>query len=43
MTKTNHTLGIEEEYFLVDLETRDLAADPPEALMQTCREFSAST
>jgi glutamate---cysteine ligase / carboxylate-amine ligase len=39
MTKTNHTLGIEEEYFLVDLETRDLAADPPEALMQTCREI----
>ena len=39
MTKTNHTLGIEEEYFLVDLETRDLAADPPEALMRTCREI----
>ncbi len=39
MAKTTHTLGIEEEYFLVDLETRDLAADPPEALMQTCREI----
>jgi glutamate---cysteine ligase / carboxylate-amine ligase len=40
MTSTfEHTLGIEEEYFLVDLETRDLAADPPEALMQTCREI----
>ncbi len=34
-----HTLGIEEEYFLVDLETRDLAADPPEALMRVCREL----
>ena len=26
------TLGIEEEYLLVDPETRDLATDPPEAL-----------
>jgi carboxylate-amine ligase len=34
-----HTLGIEEEYFLVDLETRDLAANPPEALMHACREL----
>ncbi len=40
MTKGGeHTLGIEEEYFLVDLETRDLAADPPEVLMQACREI----
>jgi glutamate---cysteine ligase / carboxylate-amine ligase len=36
---TEHTLGIEEEYFLVDLETRDLAADPPEALMSACRDI----
>jgi carboxylate-amine ligase len=34
-----HTLGIEEEYFLIDLETRDLAADPPEALMRVCHEL----
>ncbi len=34
-----HTLGVEEEYFLVDLKTRDLAADPPEALMRACREI----
>ncbi|MCB1486732.1 MAG: carboxylate-amine ligase [Bauldia sp.] len=27
------TLGIEEEYLLVDRETRDLAADPPAALV----------
>ena len=33
------TVGIEEEYLLVDLETRDLAADPPEAFMQACREL----
>lgn len=31
------TIGIEEEYLLVDLETRDLCADPPDAFMQTCR------
>jgi glutamate---cysteine ligase / carboxylate-amine ligase len=30
------TLGIEEEYLLVDLETRDLCADPPPALMKAC-------
>ncbi|GAB5414603.1 MAG: carboxylate-amine ligase [Congregibacter sp.] len=32
------TLGIEEEYLLVDPETRDLAADPPESLFQACKE-----
>lgn len=31
------TLGIEEEYLLVDLETLDLAADPPAAMMKECR------
>lgn len=30
------TLGIEEEYLLVDPETRDLAADPPQALFDAC-------
>ena len=32
------TIGIEEEYLLVNLETRDLCADPPEAFMQACRD-----
>ncbi|MEE4185883.1 MAG: carboxylate-amine ligase [Gammaproteobacteria bacterium] len=32
------TLGIEEEYLLVDLETLDLAVDPPESLLAECRE-----
>lgn len=32
-------IGIEEEYLLVDLETRDLARDPPDAFMQACREI----
>lgn len=31
------TLGIEEEYLLVDQKTRDLATDPPEALMTECQ------
>jgi len=30
------TVGIEEEYLLVDRQTRDLAADPPQALMTEC-------
>ena len=32
------TLGIEEEYLLVDLETRDLVRDPPVGFMEECRE-----
>jgi carboxylate-amine ligase len=32
----NFTIGIEEEYLLVDKETRDLCADPPAELMQAC-------
>ena len=30
------TLGVEEEYLLVDAETGDLASDPPESLMDEC-------
>jgi len=30
------TLGVEEEYLLVDLETRDLVNDPAPTLMQEC-------
>lgn len=30
------TLGVEEEFFLVDPESRDLAADPPVAVFETC-------
>ena len=30
------TIGIEEEYLLVDKETRDLVNDPPKALMEAC-------
>ena len=30
------TIGIEEEYLLIDRETRDLCPDPPKALMERC-------
>ena len=30
------TLGVEEEYLLVDHETRDLVSDPPHELMEQC-------
>ncbi len=32
------TIGIEEEYLLVDKETRDVASDPPEALFKDCQK-----
>ncbi len=32
-SEPSFTIGIEEEYLLVDRETRDLAADPPRALV----------
>ncbi len=32
------TIGIEEEYLLVDKESRDLAADPPKELMRDCAD-----
>ena len=30
------TIGIEEEYLLIDPETRDLAVDPPRAILEEC-------
>lgn len=32
------TIGIEEEYLIVDLETRDLVADLPTGLLETCEK-----
>ncbi len=32
------TLGIEEEYLLIDKESRDLAAEPPEDLLKDCEK-----
>ena len=36
MTDPQLTLGVEEEYLLVDKETRALAVDPPDELMREC-------
>ena len=32
------TMGVEEEYLLVDKDTRELVIDPPENLMAECEE-----
>jgi len=32
------TIGVEEEYLLVDRETRDLASNPPQELMRECEQ-----
>ena len=38
MKEPAFTLGIEEEYLLVDRETRDLVTDPPPALFDGCED-----
>lgn len=38
LTPPSLTLGIEEEYLLVDPASRDLVAAPPEGFMQRCKE-----
>jgi carboxylate-amine ligase len=38
MTEPSFTVGIEEEYHLVDRATRDLASEPPPGLMEECKE-----
>ncbi|MGF1611473.1 MAG: carboxylate-amine ligase [Kiloniellales bacterium] len=35
-SEPSFTVGIEEEYLLVDRRTRDLVTDPPESLMKDC-------
>jgi len=39
-TEPPFTVGIEEEYLLVDLTTRDLAENPPASLLRSCTERS---
>jgi carboxylate-amine ligase len=36
------TLGVEEEYLLVDLDTRDLVSDPPASFLEACEARSGS-
>lgn len=38
MSEPKFTIGVEEEYLLVDRETRALVVDPPESLMRECEE-----
>ena len=38
-TKPAFTIGIEEEYLLVDKETRALVIDPPESLLGECEDL----
>jgi len=40
-SEPSFTIGIEEEYLLVDRLTRDVAIDPPRALMDRCEEVLA--
>ncbi len=42
MTEPAFTVGVEEEYLLVDLETRDVCPDPPGALMTACEDILGS-
>ena len=36
MSEPSFTIGMEEEYLLVDRQTRDLVSDAPEAVMAEC-------
>lgn len=38
MTEPAFTIGLEEEYLLVDRGTRDIARNPPEAMLAACQE-----
>ncbi|PCJ61446.1 MAG: carboxylate-amine ligase [Rhodospirillaceae bacterium] len=37
--KPEFTIGVEEEYLLVDLKTRDLVSDPPPGVIEECGEL----
>ncbi|WP_193717962.1 carboxylate-amine ligase [Sneathiella sp. P13V-1] len=39
MNEPGFTLGVEEEYLLVDPKTRDLAIDPPEDILIECQQL----
>lgn len=39
MQRPAFTIGIEEEYLIVDLETRELVQDLPDGLMASCQEI----
>ena len=39
-TDPSFTVGIEEEYLLVDRQSRDLVSDPPDSLMADCERLA---
>jgi carboxylate-amine ligase len=39
MSEPKFTLGVEEEYLLVDKDTRGLVVDPPASLLEECEEL----
>lgn len=39
MSQPSFTIGIEEEYLIVDLETRELVREAPEGLMADCKKL----
>jgi len=39
LNEPKFTIGIEEEYLLVDKETRGLIVDPPKSLLEECKEL----
>ena len=39
MREPSFTVGLEEEYLLVDRATRDLVRDPPPAMLKQCKEL----
>jgi len=39
VSEPSFTLGVEEEYLLVDLSTRDLVTDPPRSVIERCTEL----
>ena len=42
LKEPSFTIGIEEEYLLIDRETLNLAADPPKALFSECEALLGS-
>ena len=41
LKEPSFSVGIEEEYLLVDRQTRDLASDPPESFLERCQKVLA--
>ena len=41
-TRPSFTIGLEEEYLIVDRETRDVVSDPPQQILQHCREYEGN-